>query len=82
MNNIIQAELGGLYGSEVIREMNEIIKLYDIYEGPGQNWVSDEQDYIPTKKKTNYIKKLIKEEARFLFGKAPTLLQIVQNLKL
>ena len=27
---------------------------------------------IPTKKKTNYIKKLIKEEARFLFGKTPT----------
>ncbi len=72
MQNIIQAELGGLYGSEVIREMNEIIRLYDIYEGPGQNWIVDEQDYIPTKKKTNYIKKLIKEEARFLFGKAPT----------
>ncbi|WP_290454745.1 phage portal protein [Romboutsia ilealis] len=72
MQNIIQAELGGLYGNEVIKEMNEIIKLYDIYEGPGQNWIVDEKDYTPTKKKTNYIKKLIKEEARFLFGKAPT----------
>lgn len=72
MQNIIQAELGGLYGSEVIKEMNEIIKLYNIYEGPGQNWNIDELDYTPTKKKTNYIKKLIKEEARFLFGKAPT----------
>ena len=72
MQNIIQAELGGLYGSEIIREMNEIIKLYDIYEGPGQDWIVDEKDYTPTKKKTNYIKKLIKEEARFLFGKAPT----------
>lgn len=71
MNNIINAELGGLYGSETIKEMNEIIKLYDIYEGPGQDWVSDETDYVPTKKKTNYIKKLIKEESRFLFGKAP-----------
>lgn len=72
MQNIIQAELAGLYGSEVIREMNETIRLYDIYDGPGQNWIIDEQDYTPTKKKTNYIKKLIKEEARFLFGKAPT----------
>lgn len=72
MQNIIQAELVGLYGSEVIREMNEIIRLYDIYDGPGQNWIIDKQDYTPTKKKTNYIKKLIKEEARFLFGKAPT----------
>ena len=71
MQNIIMAELGGLYGNEVIKEMNEIIKLYDIYEGTGQNWIVDEKDYIPTKKKTNYIKKLIKEEARFLFGKTP-----------
>lgn len=71
MNNIINAELGGLYGSEVIKEMNEIIRLYEIYDGPGQDWTIDEADYIPTKKKTNYIKKLIKEEARFLFGKSP-----------
>ena len=71
MNNIITTELGGLYGNEVIKEMNEIIKLYDIYEGQGQDWTVEEEDYIPTKKKTNYIKKLIKEEARFLFGKTP-----------
>ena len=71
MNNIIMTELCGLYGNEVIKEMNEIIKLYDIYEGPGQDWIVDEKDYTPTKKKTNYIKKLIKEEARFLFGKTP-----------
>ncbi len=61
-----------MYGNEVIKEMNEIIKLYDIYDGLGQDWIVDEKDYTPTKKKTNYIKKLIKEEARFLFGKAPT----------
>ena len=72
MNNIITTELGGLYGNEVIKEMNEIIKLYDIYEGPGQDWTTQEEDYEPSKKKTNYIKKLIKEEARFLFGKTPT----------
>ena len=48
----IQAEVTGLYGNEVIREMNEIINLYNIYEGPGQNWISDEEDYTPTKKKT------------------------------
>ena len=72
MQNIIMTELGGLYGNEVIKEMNEIIKLYDIYDGPGQDWIIQEEDYIPTRKKTNYIKKLIKEEARFLFGKTPT----------
>lgn len=72
MIDIIKTELDGLYGSEVIKEHNEIIRLYDIYEGPGQNWTTNEEDYEPTKKKVNYIKKLIKEEARFLFGKAPT----------
>ena len=67
----IQAEITGLYGSEVIKEMDEVIKLYEIYEGEGQKWHNEELDYIPTKKRTNYIKKLIKEEARFLFGKTP-----------
>ena len=81
MNNIITTELGGLYGNEVIKEMNEIIKLYDIYEGPGQDWLNDEQDYTPTKKKTNYIKKLIKEEARFLFGKTPIFTVQVEDEK-
>ena len=71
MNNIITTELGGLYGNEVIKEMNEIINLYNVYEGQGQSWITEEEDYIPAKKKTNYIKKLIKEEARFLFGKTP-----------
>lgn len=81
MQNIIMTELGGLYGNEVIKEMNEIIKLYDIYEGTGQNWIVDEKDYTPTKKKTNYIKKLIKEEARFLFGKTPIFTVQVENDK-
>ena len=81
MQNIIMTELGGLYGNEVIKEMNEIIKLYDVYEGPGQDWITDEQDYTPTKKKTNYIKKLIKEEARFLFGKTPTFTMQVEDDK-
>ena len=81
MQNIIMTELGGLYGNEVIKEMNEIIKLYDIYEGTGQNWIVDEKDYTPTKKKTNYIKKLIKEEARFLFGKTPVFTVQVEDDK-
>lgn len=71
VNNLIRMELTGLYGNEVIEEMNKIIKLYDAYEGGGQKWELDTTDYTPTVKKTNYIKKLIKEEARFLFGKPP-----------
>ena len=82
MIDIIKTELDGLYGSEVIKEHNEIIRLYDIYEGPGQNWTTNEEDYEPTKKKVNYIKKLIKEEARFLFGKVPTFTVTVDDDKL
>lgn len=70
-NNIINTEIGGLYGSELIKEMNEIIKLYKIYD-KGEEWELDELDYTPTVKKTNYIKKLIKDEARFMFSKTPT----------
>lgn len=71
VTDLVRLELDGLYGNEVIHEMNEIIKLYDAYEGSGQKWDIDQQDYTPTVKKTNYIKKLIKEESRFLFGKTP-----------
>lgn len=70
----VTAELTGLYGSAVLQEMNDILKLYDIYEGR-ENFVdkSEEKDYTQTEKRTNIIKKLIKEESRFLFGKTPEL---------
>ncbi|MGL5766719.1 MAG: phage portal protein [Sarcina sp.] len=77
--DFIKTEITGLYGHEVIKEMSEIIKLYDIYDGKGQDWNSDEADYIPTKKRTNYIKNLIKQEARFLFGKTPTFEIVGEN---
>ena len=70
--DLIELELGGLYGAEIIRDLNEIIELYRLYDGPGQEWnTPGGLDYEPTKKKRNLIKKLIKEEARFLFGKTP-----------
>lgn len=68
--DLIKMELGGIYGASNVAEMSEIIKYYDIYE-KGQDWEVKARDYTPTKKKTNYIKKLIKEEARFMFGKTP-----------
>lgn len=70
----VTAELTGLYGSAVLQEMNDILRLYDIYEGR-ENFIdkSEEKDYTQTEKKTNLIKKLIKEESRFLFGKTPEL---------
>lgn len=70
----VTAELTGLYGSAVLQEMNDILRLYDIYEGR-ENFIdkSEGKDYTQTEKKTNLIKKLIKEESRFLFGKTPEL---------
>lgn len=72
MFNFIKQELNGLYGESVLKDLNEIIELYDFYEGKGQDWDTPKDlDYKPTKKIANYTKKLIKEEARFLFGKTP-----------
>lgn len=78
ITNIVNMELGGLYGQTLIKEMSEIINYYDIYD-KGQDWFVDEKDYTPTKKKTNYIKKLIKEESRFLFGKTPYFVISTEN---
>ena len=71
MMDLIMQEIAGVYSSMVLRDMHDIIKLYEAYEGH-LYWDNDgELDYTPTKKKNNYIKKLIKEESRFMFGKAP-----------
>lgn len=71
MMDLVLQEIAGIYSSMVLRDMHEVIKLYEAYEGH-LYWDNDgELDYVPTKKKNNYIKKLIKEEARFMFGKAP-----------
>lgn len=68
----IQTELAGLYGASVIRELSEIIELYRWYDGPAQDWTTASGlAYKPSKIKTNLIKKLIKEESRFMAGRAP-----------
>ncbi len=70
--DLVKAELDGIYGASVLRDLKEIIWLYDVYDGVGQDWETPKGlDYKPTKKRTNFIKKLIKEQARFLFGRTP-----------
>ena len=71
--DMINRELGGLYGADFLRDLRENSGLYDIYEGEnreGQEFYG-QLDYEPTRKRTNFIRKLIKEQARFLFGKTP-----------
>lgn len=69
----IKQELAGLLGTQVTSEMNEIIRLYGLYDGDAQLWHPQTEglDYKPTVKKTNFIKKLIKEESRFMMGNEP-----------
>ena len=71
MNNIINMELQGLFPKDRLEEMNEIINYYKYYEGEDIDWIKTTTDYVATEKKTNYIKKLIDEEARFMFSKPP-----------
>lgn len=68
----IQSELQGLYGANVIRELEEIINLYEWYDGTAQTWdVASGLDYRPTRMRTNIIKKLINDEARFMLSRTP-----------
>lgn len=63
----IERELGGLYGTQVLREMNEVLDLYAWYEGaPGAGPKGADLS-------ANFIKKLIKDEARFMAGRPPEL---------
>lgn len=70
-NNIINMELQGLFSKDRLEEMNEIINYYKHYEGENLDWIKTTTDYVATEKKTNYVKKLIDEEARFMFSKPP-----------
>ena len=71
---MLVAELGGLYGSAVLQDISKTIKLYDFYDGKGQDWETPAGlDYKPTKKRVNLVKKLIKREAGFMFGRTPEL---------
>ena len=69
---MITAELGGLYGSAVLEDIGKTIRLYEFYDGKGQDWtVASGLDYKPSKKRVNLVKKLIKREAGFMFGRTP-----------
>lgn len=69
-NELLKAELQGIYGDQLQR-VNQINRYYDIYDGNQQWDTNNDLDYIPTKKVTNLIKKIIDTRARFMFGKKP-----------
>ena len=71
----IKQELAGLLGEQVTRDINDIIRLYSLYDGDGQRWQVETKglDYTPTVKVTNIIAELIGKEARYMMGVEPKL---------
>lgn len=72
--SMIQAEIEGLYGQRVLRELAEIIDYYEVYE-KGAKFTAEGSngDYVPTDLRIKQAANLINKEARFLFSKKPDL---------
>ena len=68
--NLVYAELDGLYGSTVLQDMHEIINLYDVYE-KGADYITEAKDYTPADLKFKYARAILDKEVRFLFAKTP-----------
>ena len=72
--SLIQQELHGIFGSETLRDMREIIALYNIYEeGAEFDMDSTTGDYVPADHRFKIIRSIIDKEARFLFSQPPTI---------
>ena len=67
----IYQELYGPYGMDALRELGEIEKYYHIYENGAKFETDGGEDYIPAVLRSHQIKKLIRREAQFMFGKFP-----------
>lgn len=72
LRRYLQAKLDDFYASVLWEDLDKIIGYYAAYDGEGQMWeTATGLDYTPTKRITNHIKHLIKEEARFMFSRPP-----------
>lgn len=70
-NSLITTELEGLYGSNVLHDLQEIIDLYDVYEHGAEYAVESSTDYVAANIRYKKVKSLLNKEVRFLFSKAP-----------
>ena len=68
--NLVYAELDGLYGSTILRDMHQIIQLYDVYD-KGADYITEAKDYVPADLKFKYARAILDKEARFLFSRTP-----------
>lgn len=68
--NLVYAEIDGLYGSAVLKDMQQVINLYDVYE-KGADYITEAKDYTPADLKFKYTRAILDKEVRFLFSKTP-----------
>lgn len=71
--DLIRAELSGVYGYAVLHEMDEIIGYYRLYDGIESDAAGDESGSTKPQARTNWIKKLINDESRHMCARAPEL---------
>lgn len=70
-SSLIQGELEGLYGANVLADMYETIQLYNVYEH-GAPYIQDKNlDYTPADLRYKTTRSLLDKEVRFLFSKSP-----------
>lgn len=70
-SSLIQGELEGLYGTNVLADMYETIQLYNVYEH-GASYTQDKNlDYTPADLRYKTTRSLLDKEVRFLFSKSP-----------
>lgn len=69
--DFIALELYGPYGPDVLRKLGKIEKYYKIYEDGTKFETDNSGDYIPARLRSHLIKRLIRREAQFQFGKPP-----------
>jgi len=69
--DFIYQELIGPYGADTLKKLGQIERYYSIYDHGTRFEVDKSGDYIPAVLPSKQIKKLIRREAQFLFGKTP-----------
>lgn len=73
--SMIQQELHGIFGSETLRDMREILALYNVYEeGATFDMDNTTGDYIPADHRFKIVRSIIDKEARFLFSQPPVVI--------
>lgn len=68
---IIKEELEGLYGTNVLQDMYDTIRLYSVYEHGAPYVQEGNLDYVPADLRYKTTRSLLDKEVRFLFSKSP-----------